>query len=682
MISARRIFCIILALCGFVCAQTNAVPFVNAPLTPMSTAPGSSGFQLTVNGTDFVSASVVNWNGSPRATTFVSASQLQATILSTDVANAETANITVTNPVPGGGISNAASFNVTFASPSVGFTASTTNETTNCASSVQLPQIVADFNGDGKQDVAGSICSGGFIYVALGNGDGTFQAAIKTAITPFYASSFVAADFNGDGKIDLAFIDDSNIVGILLGNGDGTFQPIKNFLTSINPGGLAIGDVNGDGKMDLVVTSVPDNTVDVLLGNGDGTFQPFIASSTGGVDSGALVLGDFNSDGKLDVAVTEGNSDEVTVMLGNGDGTFTYNQDYFVAAYYLATVDLNNDGHLDLLGIGTGLGGGEVGIVLLIGNGDGTFQTPIVMPLVGASNYSTVGAADLNGDGKIDLWALGTLSNGAGIAALLGNGDGTFQSPINYAPTAAPQGPIVEGDFNNDGKADFVVRSDSCTGLYCTEVLLQTPVVASPTSLAFGTKLIKTRTKAQSVTVTNSGTAAYTISKISFTGTYAADYSQTNDCPASLASDTSCTIQVVFDPKSEDISETASLTITDTAPGGSQTVTLTGEGTYIRETPTSLSFGNIAVGQSSTLSATLTNTGTAALTVSKISVVNTVFSKEFKVANNCGKSLAAGAQCQVMVTFSPTSAGHAGAQIEVSFIGDQPPNIQATGNGT
>src|ERR1017187_3492528 len=84
----------------------NPVPFIDQPLVPDATAPGGAGFTLTVNGAGFVPASVVNWNGSPRATTFVSRSKLTATILASDIAKASTAAVTVVNPNPGGGTSN------------------------------------------------------------------------------------------------------------------------------------------------------------------------------------------------------------------------------------------------------------------------------------------------------------------------------------------------------------------------------------------------------------------------------------------------------------------------------------------------------------------------------------------------------------------------------------------------
>ncbi len=107
-------------LLGLVSALSYAqapVPFVNQPLIPDATAPGRPQFTLTVNGTGFVSSSVVNWNGSARSTTFVNSSQLTASILASDVAKPGSGQVTVVNPSPGGGISNAIPFEVTRAIP-------------------------------------------------------------------------------------------------------------------------------------------------------------------------------------------------------------------------------------------------------------------------------------------------------------------------------------------------------------------------------------------------------------------------------------------------------------------------------------------------------------------------------------------------------------------------------------
>ena len=668
----------VLAICSLLPAQTNPVPLVNHPLVPETAAPGAAGFQLTVNGAGFVSGAVVNWNGSPRSTSFISTSRVQASILASDLAAVGTANVTVSNPAPGGEVSNIAVFDITLPSPGVGFTTTTTNETSKCAKSVLFPQIVADFNGDGKQDIAGTVCAGGFVYVSLGNGDGTFQAPIYTAMVPNGDYSMTAADFNGDGKMDVAIVNDENNLAVMLGNGDGTFQPAKNYLTGIYPYSIAAADVNNDGKLDLILAANTDNAIDVFLGNGDGTFQNYIASPTGGVGPYGLAIADFNGDGKLDLATAETGTNEVTIMFGNGDGTFRYGADYFANFYTFVAADMNGDGVLDLVGLGTPLTGGYTGINIMFGNGDGTFQNvEVVSSPVPQQNYESFGVADLNGDGKPDIW---TTDNGVAIYSILGNGNGTFQAPLSFGGVSA-SGPMVEGDFNNDGKPDFEFTG-SCDGISCLTVALQSPVATAPTSLAFGTKPIGVRAHALPVTLANAGLTAVTITGFTFTGSNAGDFSQTNNCPSNLASTASCTIQVVFDPSIENELETASLSISDTAPGGGQQVALSGTGTYIRFSPATLNFGDVAVGQNSTLAVTVTNTKTSALTVRRIYIEPSPDGREFTETNNCGTSLAAGAACQVTVTFAPTSMGHQAAKVAVEFDGDNPPAIQLSGTGT
>src|SRR6266852_647237 len=116
-------FSVIVFLATSLLGQSNPVPFVNQPLVPTTVVPGSAAFTLTVNGTGFVSGSVVNWNGSPRTTTFVSGSQLTAAISAADVAMVGTPSITVTSPTPGGGKSNAVPFSITTANESPSFAA-------------------------------------------------------------------------------------------------------------------------------------------------------------------------------------------------------------------------------------------------------------------------------------------------------------------------------------------------------------------------------------------------------------------------------------------------------------------------------------------------------------------------------------------------------------------------------
>ena len=132
-------------------------------------------------------------------------------------------------------------------------------------------------------------------------------------------TGIAVADFNGDGKSDMAVVNNAvaGTVGIMLSNGDGTFQPKVDYAAGPTALDARAGDFNGDGKLDLAV--VGSQGVNVLLGNGDGTFGAPTTYATG-VGSHALVIGDFNNDGKLDIATM--NSGTASVLLGNGDGTF------------------------------------------------------------------------------------------------------------------------------------------------------------------------------------------------------------------------------------------------------------------------------------------------------------------------------------------------------------------------
>jgi VCBS repeat protein/IPT/TIG domain-containing protein len=277
--------CIYLILASTLVLAQNPIPFVNQPLVPDAVAPGGGSFTLTVNGTGFVSGATVNWNGAGLVTTFVSGSQLTATVPSGDTAVGSTASVTVVNPAPGGGTSNVQYLSVTNATAPPAFAPAVAYGSGGYGA---VAVASADVNGDGKLDLlvanecATSCASGvaGSVSVLLGNGDGTFQPAVAYASGGYQTSAVVVADVNGDGKPDLLVANecsdsacrDYGTIGVLLGNGDGTFRTAMTFEAG---GGyalsLAVADVNGDGKPDVVAAS--GENAAVLLGNGDGTFQ-------------------------------------------------------------------------------------------------------------------------------------------------------------------------------------------------------------------------------------------------------------------------------------------------------------------------------------------------------------------------------------------------------------------------
>jgi len=174
----------------------------------------------------------------------------------------------------------------------------------------------------------------------------------------------------------------------------------------------------------------------------------------------------------------------------------------------------------------------------------------------------------------------------------------------------------------------------------------------TPASLSFSGVLLGSSSTAQTVTLTNTGNATLSISSIQATG----DYTQTNNCPASVSAGSSCGINVTFTPTASG-SRSGAVTVTDGAIGSPHLVGLTGTGVApsagVTLTPASLSFLSIPVGTSSAVQTiTLANTGNAALSIGSIRVTG-----DYTQTNNCAATLAAGSNCTVSIRFSPTVSG-------------------------
>lgn len=578
-----------------------SVPQISLPLGPDSAAPGGSSFTLTVNGSGFAPVSVINWKGSALTTTFVSATQLTAVIPASDISSAGTAFITVVNPSPGGGTSNEVAFQI--ASPAPGPAFSRTDISVG-----QQPEFIveADFNGDGKPDLAVTNAGSNTVSILLGKGDGTFQPRVDYA-TGREPGAIAVGDFNKDGKLDLAVANVScpinggtcslGSISILLGNGDGTFQPQKTLSVNYVPQSIAVGDFNGDGVLDLAVgqNEPTGGVITIFLGNGDGTFKPGIDYPAGPMHSGAppsLVTGDFNGDGKLDLASSSGyGGSEISILLGNGDGTFKSPVQYSTGSQPQTIVagDFNGDGKLDLAAADNAPGANAVSV--LLGNGNGIFQSQVEYG-AGVDPYG-VTAADVLGDDKLDLVTANLAANT--ISILKGNGDGTFQANLDFPVGVSPRS-VVAADFNGDGRVDLATAN---FGSNSVSILLQVPsttATVSSNSLGFGNQNAGTTSSTQAVTITNTGNAQLYIDAINMAG----DFAQTNTCGNPVAPGASCTISVTFAPLALG-SRTGTLSIFDNASGSPQIVSLNGSGTGIGFNQITGALSHISVGSDGTV---------------------------------------------------------------------------------
>lgn len=323
---------------------------------------------------------------------------------------------------------------------------------------------IADFDGDGHQDIAISDTKG--FQILLGDGNGGFLLLGPFGFpSPTFQSlnyyRMAAADIDNDARLDIVIgnPDASRVYGFR-GNGDGTFPSIPTYTTAVNAQSVLTGLFDADARPDVVAFDPNTNTLNVFTGNSGGGLTAG-GNFPVGVGGHYGAVADFDEDGELDLAVA-GNGG-LRILLGNGDGTFDAPLSAATGDQGRVLVtDVNDDTHVDL--VVERVAAGNTAILLLTGDGNGGFTTSTLL-----SPASGLALADLGGDGDVDV-----LSSTLSVpVALMGDGNGGF---VQTAITSSCR-PRVAGDLDFDGLPDLVGRTlggingsiDVCYGISATE---------------------------------------------------------------------------------------------------------------------------------------------------------------------------------------------------------------------
>jgi hypothetical protein len=337
-----------------------------------------------------------------------------------------------------------------------------------------ISMTTADVNGDGKMDLISLNSTFHTLTVATNNGSGGFatEQTVSSGGSNPSPQNVVAADMNGDGYVDLITANQgANSLSVLTNNGAGVFTlwQIINVVSGANPSYVVAADVNGDGKMDLICANRSLNSVSVLLNNGSGGFSVSQTISVGSSPRG-LVAADLNGDGKIDLATANFSGNSLTVLLNNGSGSFTASQTIGTGngPQSVTALDINDDGKMDLVSANSG----PNTLSVFVNNGSGSFSLSQTVANVAGGGVEPepyfVTAADLNGDGRADLYCVNANNNfNQGTVSVFTNGPAGFVSAQVIGVGGYPLGGAL-ADVNGDHRLDLIcVNSGNNTlGVY------------------------------------------------------------------------------------------------------------------------------------------------------------------------------------------------------------------------
>lgn len=567
-------------------AASNPVPTISS-IQPTTVTAGSGAQSVTVNGTNFVSNSVVKVNGNARTTTYISATKITVALTAADVTSAGSDAITVTNPSPGGGTSNSINLVVGAATPGI----TQLQPATIAAGSAAFTLTVS-----GTNFVSGSVVSF----------NGTAMITTEVSSTQL-TSSIPASAITTQGTVP---------VTVTNPNGGGTSAAVNFTITAASNPVPTIASIQpstvtaGSGAQNLAILGTNFISGSVVKVNGSARTTTYVSATQ---LTAALTAADVASAGSDAITVFNptpggGTSNSVSLTVSAAAPTITQLQPSSIAAgspaFTLTVIGANfvsgsviSFNNLAIVttevsttqltaiipasAIGTAA---TVPVTVTNPNGGGTSAAASFIITAAVSNpvptlTSIQPTSVTAGSGAQTLTLTGTNF----IATSVVNVNGSART-TTYVSATQLTAALTAADVASAGSDSITVTNPAPGGGTTAAVTLTVTAPAIPgvsfdkTSISFGNEPQAIKSAAQTVNLTNSGTASLSISGITIGGSNPTDFAQTNNCPGSLNAGASCAISVTFTPASTG-SYSATISVSDNASGSPQTVALSGTGT-------------------------------------------------------------------------------------------------------